>query len=251
MMRKSFERIQNKAGSGFSLIESLITMSLFLFIVLATMDFYAFTRNKFQKVKEEQETSEAVFSALDKMKTDITEGGLGLLIPAELGVLKAISDSNGSLIVLSREKQLLPCSDLVPGQTRINLVSTSEIRKGRELCFFNSNKAEIKSVSLVERDSIVLSSPIDFSYSKENSSVIMIRKVSLFFDESKQVLRRKVNTSSAQPLLEETTFFGFDYDETSNLLKLSVSTRLNKEKRYEISVFPKNVALVSAIQTKE
>jgi len=250
-MRKSFEGIKNKEGSGFSLIESLITMSLFLLVVLATMEFYAFTRGKFQKVKEEQEASEAAFAALDKMKTDLAESGLGIIIPVELGVLDAISESNGTLIILSREKQLMLSSDLVPGQIRINLASTSKIRKGRELCFFDPTKAEIKAVFLVDRNSVVLSSPIDFSYSKEDCSVIMIKRVSLFFDESSQTLRRKVNSSSAQPLLEETAFFGFDYNEASNLLKLSISLKTNKEKKYEISVFPENVALVSALKAGE
>jgi hypothetical protein len=55
-----------------------------------------------------------------------------------------------------------------------------------------------------------------------------------------------VNNSPAQPLLENAAAFKFTYEKNKNLIKLSVALDTNKEKEYEISVFPKNVAIMSS-----
>jgi hypothetical protein len=95
----------------------------------------------------------------------------------------------------------------------------------------------------VDDESIVLSSPLNFSFIKEKTSLIIVKKITLYLDEKKPTLRRKVNSSPAQPLLEETSFFDFERNKAVNLVKLRLQLKTNKEKFYEISVFPKNAAL--------
>jgi hypothetical protein len=95
----------------------------------------------------------------------------------------------------------------------------------------------------VDKESITLSSPVEYPYLSENASIVLLRTISVFLDEKKQVLRRKVNSSSAQPLLEGAGSFSFDLDKASNLVKLRLAHTTNKEKFYEVSVFPKNTAL--------
>ena len=74
---------------------------------------------------------------------------------------------------------------------------------------FDSTKGEVKSIYSVDKESIVLSSPLNFSFLKEETSVFLLREVFLFLDKNKHTLRRKVNTSPAQPLLEEVGLFDF------------------------------------------
>lgn len=230
---------------GFSLIESLMSLSLFLIILLSSLEFFASARSHFLKLKDEQETNQAAYSGLDKMRVDLLQGGLGLLMPARLGVLESISKNNGTLIIYTKEKDLSLLTDLVSGQTRILVGSTKKIKKGRELCIFDSNKGEAKPISSVNKDSLVLSSPLNSSYLKDDTSLILLKKISLFLDENKHILRRKVNSSPPQPLVEDVTSFDFDYEKSSNLarLRLGLKANKNKERRYEISVFPKNTAL--------
>lgn len=239
---KSTKRL-NDSQNGFSLIECVISLSLFLIIVLACFELFGRTRNLFFKLKEKEEEREAVLAALDKMRTDLHLGGAGLSGPVQLGILEGISEDNGSLIIRSKEKELPHCNDLVEGQTRIQLESTSGLKKGRDISIFDSLNGEVLSISSVDEESIVLSSPLNFSFMKEKTSIILIKKISLYLDEKKPILRRKVNSSPAQPLLEETAFFDFDRDKASNLVKLRLQLKTNKEKFYEISVFPKNAAL--------
>jgi len=240
MIRQNERR---KSQNGFSLIESLISLSLFLIIVLTCFEFFGQTRNLFFKLKEKEEAREAVLVALDKMRTDLHHGGAGLFDPVQLGILEGISEDSGTLIIRSKEKELPLCNDLVEGQTRIQLESTSQLKKGRDICIFDSLNGEVLSISSVEKESIVLSSPLNFSFIKEKASIILVKKISFYLDEKKPTLRRKVNSSPAQPLLEETAFFGFDMDKAANLVKLRLQLKTDKEKFYEISVFPKNAAL--------
>lgn len=244
MLEKAKNRLSSEAG--FSLIESLLSLSLFLIIVLSSLEFFGFTRNLFLKLKTKQETKEAVLATLDKMRFDLLEAGLSLQQPIRLGVLDGITESEDTLIIISKEKTFTPLGDLAAGQTIIQLNSTSKLKKGRKVCVFDSTKGEVKSISSVDKESIVLSSPLNFSSLKEETSVFLLREVSLFLDKNKHTLRRKVNTSPAQPLLEEVGVFDFHHEKASNLVRLSLSLTTNKEKVYEASVFPKNIALASS-----
>ena len=64
-------------------------------------------------------------------------------------------------------------------------------------------------------------------------------------DEKTHILRRRVNSSPSQPLLEGVFSFAFEYEETSNLVRLSLCFMEQMEEEYEILIFPKNMALLS------
>ncbi len=240
MMRR---KTRGNALKGFSLVESLISLSLFFIIVMASLEFFGATRDLYLKIKNKQETKEAALAALDKMRIDLQEGGSGLLMPVQLGLIEGISENNENLILLSKEKDILLLSDLTTGQTRIDLDGKHDTGKSRMICIFDSEKGEVKTISDADTKSIILSSPLDFSYVKEKASLILLRKVSFYLDKDNQILRRKVNASPSQPLLEEVIFFDSSYKRDINLVKLRLALKPNKEKIYEITVFPKNAAL--------
>lgn len=229
--------------NGFSLIETLISLSLFLIIILACLEFFGKTRNIFQKLKDKEDTREAVLAALDRISTDLQQAGAGLIDPIHLELLEGFSEENGILIIFSREAELYLRNDLVMGQTRIQLENTDLFKKGRDICVHDSSGGEVKSVSSVDEESVVISSPLESSYIKDETSILLLRKISVFHDGKTRILRRRVNSSPSQPLLEEAAFFDFDLDKNANLIKLRIAANPDKEKIYEIAVFPKNTAL--------
>ena len=81
-------KLLNDSKKGFSLIECLISLSLFLIIVLACLEFFGKTRNIFFKLKENKEAREGVLAALGKIRTDLNQGGAGLIDPAQSVFLK-------------------------------------------------------------------------------------------------------------------------------------------------------------------
>lgn len=228
---------------GFSLIESLISLSICFFIVICSLEFYVSVRSHFLKLKEEEETNAEAFAALDKMRIDFMEGGLGLTIPIKQGILDGIREVDGTLSIFSKEHSYSLSQSIVPGQTRIILNNTEGFKKYRDICISDKGHGEIHTISSVDEYSIVLSSPINLFYAQKDTQIILIKKVIYFLDQDQNVLRRKVNSSPAQPLLEHVSSFEPSYEKASNLVRISLVLKTTKEKKYEISVFPKNIAL--------
>lgn len=228
---------------GFSLLETLISLIVFSFIVLATLGCFINTRSYFLKMKQKHETGQSALSALDKIRRDVLQSGKGLLIPSQLKLLESISCSKEVLSVQIADHILSSPASLVSGQTRIPLSETEALKEKRKLCIFDSNKGEVKEILLVDSYSCVVSSPLLYSYEKNKVRIILLRELQFYLDEKQEVLRRKVNSSPAQPLLEDVHEFSCFYDDTSNLVRATLSLKNNQEKKYETFIFPKNPAL--------
>lgn len=239
-------KMRAKRKKGFSLIESLISLSVSLIIFISAFEFFGVSRNVFLSLNKEEKAEEAATFSLDKMRIDILEAGLGLIQPIQSGLLEGLTVTDSTLTILCKEKEIPLSQDLVRGQTRISLSRSCKTKRGQQLCIFDSQKGEVKSISSAGRRSIILSSPLKESYTKKESSLVLLRRISYFLDEKTKILRRKVNNSPSQPLLEAVTQFNFDYDESSNLVRLRFILESNKEKPYEMSILPKNMALATS-----
>jgi hypothetical protein len=231
---------------GISLTETLISLSLFSLVVLASLEFFIHTRNLHQKLKSQQEATAAAISAMVRMKADLLAAGAGLLEPIHLGLLEGISNDENTLTILNKEKEWVSTDDLIQGQTMINLEDAPELKGGREACIFDPLKGEMKSVFSADKKSIALSSPLSFSFRKEKTRIILIQKVSFFYDGGKNIIRRRVNSSPAQPLVEDAAAFEFEYEAETNLARFRFTLNPNKRKGYELTVYPKNIALAKS-----
>jgi len=229
---------------GFSLIESLVSLTIFLMITLASLEFFGMTRTIFFRLKKAEETQEGALFAMDKIKIDVLQAGQGLGEPMNLGIVEGIEVKNNALLLRRRELRFSLLKDLPAGETQIFFEDTTDLKPGKEICVFDRNKGETKIISSVNKDSIVLSSPLDFSYLKEESSIFLLEKISLFFEVRKNILRRKVNAAPPQPLLEDVNAFSFSYEKPESLVRISFSLQSQKERIHEISLFPKNLAFV-------
>ena len=233
----------NQIHRGFSLVETLLSLFLSLIIVVSALEFLIIARNHFLKLQAEEQAKEAVYAALDKIRLDLLEAGIGLVLPIKQGSLDALRIENDILTILRAEEELKVSSDLVAGQTTISLYSLKKVKKGRKICIFDSIKGEMKSVSSGNQTSFTLSSPLTFSYSHQETKLVLLKEISFYLDTSHHILRRKVNSSPAQPLLEETALFKCDYDKKANLVRLNLTLLSKEEQNYESLVFPKNLGL--------
>jgi len=172
-------------------VESLLSLLFFSLISLFCLEFFGFSRDIFLRIKSSQEAKWAVHSALDKIKIDLFQGGIGLGEPIALGMLEGIKEV----------------------------------------------------IQSVQENIIQLSSALTYSYEKEATQVLLLQKTSIFFDAEKQMLRRKVNSSSPQPLLEEVSAVEWEIDRVRSLVKLGLSLITDPEKKYETSLLAKNSAL--------
>ena len=239
-----------KTQGGFSLIEGLISLLLFLLIVLFSLECFLLTKEHFVELKESESTNTAVYAALDRMRRDLRDAGLGLTEAMALQVLEGVCETQDMLVVLSKDEDITIAESLTAGQQRIITLDAKRIKRGQQIGIFDRYGGEVHSVSSIDQNSIVIESPLASHYTQENTSVILLRKISLYLDGAKGIIRRKVNASPAQPLLESVASFEFDYVRDANLARLGLRLKLDEEKIYETNVFPKNTAMASIFEKK-
>lgn len=199
-------------------------------------------------LKESETSNTAVYAALDRIRRDLQDAGLGLTQAIALLVLEGISVNQEMLVILSKVKNLAVEEALVSGQQRIPTVDAADVKRGQLVCVMNPYGGEVHSVVATDRQSIVIEPPLPSSYVPDNTTVVLLRRISLFLDKADGVIRRKVNASPAQPLLEDVAGFEFDYMKQANLVRLGIVLISDEEKKYETAVFPKNTAMVSIPQ---
>jgi hypothetical protein len=236
------------AQRGFSLLEGLISLFLFLLIILFSLDCFLAVREHFVKLKESETSNTAVYAALDRMRRDLSDAGLSLAEAMALQVLEGINEEQGRLVVLSKDEDLDMGENLFFGQQRILSGDARKVKKGHLVGIITPYGGEVHSVVTADQNSIVIDSPLASDYLLANTSLVLLRKISLFFDETKGVIRRKVNASPAQPLLEDVASFAFEYIKDANLVRLNLALWGDEEKKYETTVFPKNTAMASILQ---
>ncbi len=231
---------------GFSLIEALLSLVFFFMIIVSSLEFFGTTRTIFFRLKEAQETRAGAAAALEKVRIDLLHAGRGLAQPISLGILGGIEFKNEMLGLFIGEKVYSLVSDLAPGQTVVRLADTDGLRAGRDICVFDERRGEVLGIESVDKDLIRLSLPPENFYIQQEGKIVLLQKISLYLERESSVLRRKVNTSPAQPLLEGVRFFGFTYGGHSNLAQARIGLEKEPEKIHEISVLLKNIALGKA-----
>jgi Tfp pilus assembly protein PilW len=228
---------------GISLIESLLALTFFLVIILASFEFFGTTRKVFFKLQGAQMAQESAMAALDKIRTDVHKAGQGLIEPINLGAVSGIESADGALIVMSAEKNSVLLADAQAGQTTLSLEDAGGFTAGKTVCLFDKNKGEALKIVSVSGQSVTLASPLSLNYAKEESVVLLLYIVTFYLDAEKSTLRRKVNAGTPQPLLENVQYFASGYDAGANLTTVGLRLTSGSEKIHEITVFPKNMAL--------
>ena len=227
---------------GFSLIDSLIGLTLTLLILVSSVEFFGLGRRVFFKLKEAQEESLSVLAVLEKIRLDAGRAGAGLQTPIGLGLVTGLEIHDSTLTLTSEDKGLSLNQDPAAGQTKLACDGIEDLAKGRTLCIFDDGQGEVHPIASVGRGFVMLSSPLLHSYKKEETQILALEVISYYHDAAGQVLRRKVNSSSGQPLLEDVS--AWDVRPSGDLPLITVGIQLrSKEKRYETSFLPKNMAL--------
>jgi prepilin-type N-terminal cleavage/methylation domain-containing protein len=228
---------------GFSLIEILLVLGLSLLIFLAAFEFFGITRSLFFKLKDAEEDNLAIQAALDKLRIDLLRAGFGLELVIRAGVVEGIA-AGSSLVILSQEAGYFLAGACSSGETRVTLEKTSGLSAGGRVCLADEEKAERHLIATLEGNTVVLSDPLENSYDTPAAQLLLLEEVTYFLDERTAVLRRKVNASPAQPLLDNAGLFEFAYVKEDNLVRVKLADKKNMERAHELSVFPKNLGLI-------
>jgi type II secretory pathway pseudopilin PulG len=228
---------------GFSLIECLLGMALSLFIITSSLQFFGQAQRVFFRLKEREEAGQSALAALDKMRIDLLHAGQGLAGEMALGLVEAARATEDELRTTSLEKPLMLTETARAGDIRLLLASTADIASGQEICLSDGQTGEIRTVARVERGAVSLGEPLERDYSPASAAVSLLENVAYFLDGPARILRRRVNTGSAQPLLENTAAAIWICDPEARLVRVRLELSVKGAHPYETTVFLKNSAL--------
>ena len=228
--------------TGMSLIETLIGLSLFLIITTTALEGYAALRDHFNRARDEAEIREGIYAALTTMRIDLNESGRGLARAVSLGLIEGFRPGEAGFHVFSLDTRLEAVSDLTAGQTSLALRSAAEVRRGRRICLIQGSRGETAEIASVTGNRILLCAPLENGYDRDSMRILLLREVACFFDQ-KNTLRRRVNTSSAQPLMEDAAGLRVENTDSGPLVRVSLRHSLEKEHSHELAVVLKNLAL--------
>lgn len=229
---------------GLTLLECLMALSFMLLIIAALMEISRSCRRFFFNLKDSQEFYQEIWSGQDRIRRDLNKAGLGLGPLLGSGLLLAVESKDSGLGIYSRESSFPLKAEVDAGSIIIPVNHNSSISRGQLVALIEEPKTELFKVEKVERDRITLNQPTREGYSI-NSSVIAIEEIFYYLDEGNNILRRRVNASSGQPLLEKVVHFSWSID-NGRKVKIILTFEREKEMIYEITAFPKNAFMAQS-----
>ena len=247
MKKKKGQRTGRARGAqgGFTILECLLAMTIFSVIVLAGFECFGTARRLFSKLRSAQDDRLDVLIALDKIRADVQAAGAGLAVPAALGLIFPVAEDAGELRLASAEKSLAIPDGLARGQTEIPLSDARGLAAGRTVCVCGGMKGLLARITSIDGSVVRISPPLTHSFGAGEASLLLVQEVALFLDPETAVLRRRVNASSAQPLLEGAGSFSFSIEPLSSLTRVRLVLS-SQETTYEIAILPKNALFALA-----
>jgi len=225
-------------------MESLLSLSLTLIIVLAGYEFFGISRAFFFRLKDRSEERQAALAALDMIREDARRAGQGLVGPISLGLVSGLETEGGRLHVERCEKDLGLAADIQPGQTTLAVRDAQGLKRKRRVCLIQAGQGQVLEISNIQDKALTVNPAVEAFYKKEESCLLLLETVDYSLDESTGVIRRKENNGSGQPLLEEAALLECASETASRLTTIRLAVRSHREKIYEICILPKNLAPV-------
>ncbi len=232
--------------AGFSLLECLISLSLGFFILLSSLEIAAGARKVFFHQKEIQEKELAAGVALEKIREDLTTAGAGLSAITGIFDFQPFQAGEEKLMLFSAEEKTSLAEDAAAGQNYLLVALkpglSSLLKKGRELVVYDGNTGGLFSISAVSGNRLTVSPPLSFDFQAGRTEVILLEKIEIYFDRQAGILRRRVNGTTGQPLMEEVSNFNAAYSPQENLVHLSIIFESGgKVHERELLYYPKNL----------
>ncbi|MDD8021401.1 MAG: hypothetical protein PHU81_09565 [Acidobacteriota bacterium] len=231
---------------GFSLLESLISLTLSLFILISALEVMTQAKRIYSRCLQEQEASLGAAVAMEKIREDLEQAGTGLEGNRPDEGFWPVKIDDSAIILFSGEIPVELAADIEAGQNwaliRLWPGSVSSLKNGRLMLFTGQRQTDLVKITGVLYNRLTVSPSFSSSYEANEAGVYLLEKTEFYLDSREHLLRRRVNGTSGQPLLENVNWFQPAYSRESNLVSIRFGTGSVKEKIHELFFFPKNTA---------
>lgn len=233
--------------AGFSLLECLISLSLSLLILVSALEVSVQARRVFVKLREAQEKDLGLAVALEKMREDLETAGAGIPKLLSGAGLSPLQVNGQTLAIFAADGKTRLLADISLGQgfliVEVNAALSSILKKGRALYLTDGNSGELTYITSVSGNRLVVSPALNTAFEAARTDIIVLEKIELYLDRQQKILRRRVNSTTGQPLLEGAEGFAILYQAESNLASLTISIESGgKLHEYELVMYPKNLS---------
>lgn len=210
---------------GFSLIETIISLTLSLFILLFTSLFVDFVRKESLRGKKEMKNLQEFYSGIDRIGYEIKGCGLGLSHLWETEKYKIFQILDDTLFLRRGDGKTFLSDKAFRGEKRICVNEPFKFKEGREVIVTDFLKFENQKITKKEGNILILSEALKNNYS-ERSLAIQINCVSFKYDGRKKILRMSQNSGPYQPLIENIEGCSFKKEGNSIILKVSFDKKI-------------------------
>ncbi|HUM33672.1 MAG: hypothetical protein WBK32_01740 [Candidatus Saccharicenans sp.] len=232
--------------SGFSLLESLISLTLSLLILVSALEVMTQARKLYSRLQAEQEAALGAAMALEKIREDLEQAGTGIEGHRPQADSWPIKIEDSVITLLSGEISLTLASDIEAGQNSAPIIpwsgSGSKLKTSRVILFACQGQTDLVEITSISNNQLTVSPAFSSSFRASETFSYLLEKIEIYLDSKQSILRRRVNSTSGQPLLEGVRSFKPAYDPESNLVSIRLKTGLKKEKTYELFFYPKNTS---------
>jgi type II secretory pathway pseudopilin PulG len=231
---------------GFSLLEIILSLSLCLFIFLSALEVLGNAKRIFSRLSEAQESALAAVAASEKILEDLEEAGCGLSLCLMTAGFEPLKAADQQLLIFSADNETVLVEPAMAGQNILKIAIrpglSPLLRKGRALYLYQEPQGELVYLAMVSGTQLTLTSVLKNDYKPQDTRVIFLQKVEIYLDRKQNILRRKVNDTSGQPLLEGAFLFETYYNPEENLARVRFLSRNGRQpEEYFFIVFPKNL----------
>ncbi|MBI5193204.1 MAG: prepilin-type N-terminal cleavage/methylation domain-containing protein [Nitrospirae bacterium] len=235
-------------SKGYSLIELMITMAIFVFAVLTFSKFFISEHHLYAVQEADTEIQQTLRNVLNIVNRELIQTGYGL--PAQINGITKFKKEELIFRANIRDIATSLVSDAVPEQNILNVMNSTGTTFKKDdvivLCDkVNINRCEEHTLSENgTNNSVILSSPVNETFIA-GSRINLINTISYRYNSSRKEFQRKIDKGTWESLAENIPADGltFSYKDRSNNTPVNSSDIIRIDISLSVESFRKDMHL--------
>lgn len=216
---------------GFGILEMLVAVSLGLGLLTVIIAHSTDAARVEKKVAGKQERLEAIFHAVDAIKSDLNKCGMRLQESRPFCGIVPFASTPGSFSCTYGLADEPVLEGAVRGQQTLRVEANDYFKKDKAILIYDpaGRTWEENEIEYRLENALVLKRALQNDYPR-HSAVVALKRVEYKYSPSQRVLKRKSDNGSFQPLLEEVSDFYVTHFPDAN----SVLYRIEVDKKEQV-----------------
>lgn len=235
-------------SKGYSLIELMITMAIFVFAVLTFSKFFISEHHLYAIQEADTEIQQTLRNVLNIVNRELIQTGYGL--PAQINGITKFKKEELVFRANIRDIKTSLVLDAIPEQNFLNVTNSTGTSFKKDdvivLCDkVNINRCEEHTISENgTNNSVILKSPVNETFTA-GSRINLINTISYRYNSSRKEFQRKIDRGTWESLAENIPAGGltFSYKDSSNNTTVISSDIIRIDISLTVESFRKNIHL--------